>query len=448
MLAGGPFRYQVHAAAYLKAAMEHATVPVKQAVIAPSALSLLYPAAGLEGYAREAFLADLVDEAEADIRGALDAGAHVVQLDFTEGRLSLKLDPGGGVLDDFIALNNQVLERFSEAERSRIGVHTCPGGDRDSTHSADVSYAALLPKLFQLTAGNFYVQLASEADPEKVLGVIAEYLPASARIFIGVTDPIDPRVETPGQVRDRILAAARQLPADRLGTCDDCGFSPFADDTSTSRDTAFAKIRRVSRERPSQPRHWDCERTAMPHIDLNSDEPGILGLFRFRPETALPLSELADVLLRGPSSLTRGERELIAAYVSSLNACHFCASSHGAFAAAQLPEGMALVSQVRTDIETAPVSAKVKALLGIAAAVQEGGLKVTDEQVEAARAAGATDIEIHDSVLIAAAFCMFNRYVDGLGTFAPEDPSLYAAIAPMIVEGGYVASLGRPEQGS
>lgn len=243
VLAGGPFRYQVHAAAYLKAAMEHATVPVKQAVIAPSALSLLYPAAGLEGYAREAFLADLVDEAEADIRGALDAGAHVVQLDFTEGRLSLKLDPGGGVLDDFIALNNQVLERFSEAERSRIGVHTCPGGDRDSTHSADVSYAALLPKLFQLTAGNFYVQLASEADPEKVLGVIAEYLPASARIFIGVTDPIDPRVETPGQVRDRILAAARQLPADRLGTCDDCGFSPFADDTSTSRDTAFAKIR-------------------------------------------------------------------------------------------------------------------------------------------------------------------------------------------------------------
>jgi 5-methyltetrahydropteroyltriglutamate--homocysteine methyltransferase len=243
VLTGGPFRYQVHAVAYLRTALEHAAVPVKQAVIAPSALSLLYPATGLDGYGRRAFLADLVNEAEADIRSTLEAGAHVVQLDFTEGRLSLKLDPSGGVLDNFIALNNQVLERFSDSERSRIGVHTCPGGDRDSTHSLDINYAGFLPRLFQLKAGNFYVQLASEADPGDVLGIIAEHLPASARIFIGVTDPIDPRVETPDQVRDRILAAARQLPADRLGTCDDCGFSPFADDTSTSRDTAFAKIR-------------------------------------------------------------------------------------------------------------------------------------------------------------------------------------------------------------
>jgi 5-methyltetrahydropteroyltriglutamate--homocysteine methyltransferase len=243
VLTGGPFRYQAQAAAELRAALQYATAPVKQAVIAPSALSLLYPADGLPGYGREAFIADLLDEAEADIRGALDAGAHVVQLDFTEGRLSLKLDPSGSVLDDFIALDNQLLERFSDAERSRIGVHTCPGGDHDSTHSLDVDYAGLLPKLFQLKAGNFYVQLASEADPDKVRGIIAEHLPASARIFIGVTDPIDPRVETPGQVRDLILAAARQLPADRLGTCDDCGFSPFADDTSTSRETAFAKIR-------------------------------------------------------------------------------------------------------------------------------------------------------------------------------------------------------------
>jgi methionine synthase II (cobalamin-independent) len=242
VLTGGPFRYQVHAVAQLRAALRHATAPVKQAVIAPSALSLLYPADGLPGYEREAFVADLLDEAEADIRGALDAGAHVVQLDFTEGRLSLKLDPSGTVLDDFIALDNQLLERFTDAERSRIGVHTCPGGDYDSTHSLDVDYAGFLPKLFQLKAGNFYVQLASEARPDRVLPIIAEHLPASARIFVGVTDPIDPRVETPGQVRDRILAAARQLPADRLGTCDDCGFSPFADDTSTPRETAFAKI--------------------------------------------------------------------------------------------------------------------------------------------------------------------------------------------------------------
>ena len=242
VLTGGPFRYRVHAAAQLRAALKHATVPVKQAVIAPSALSLLYPADGLPGYGREAFLGDLLDEAEADIRGALDAGAHVVQLDFTEGRLSLKLDPSGAVLDDFIALDNQLLERFTDAERIRIGVHTCPGGDHDSTHSLDVDYAGFLPKLFQLKAGNFYVQLASEAAPDRVLPIIAEHLPASARIFVGVTDPIDPRVETPGQVRDRVLAAARQLPADRLGTCDDCGFSPFADDTSTPRETAFAKI--------------------------------------------------------------------------------------------------------------------------------------------------------------------------------------------------------------
>ncbi|MBB5917457.1 5-methyltetrahydropteroyltriglutamate--homocysteine methyltransferase [Nocardia transvalensis] len=242
-LTAGPFRYQVYADSYLTVAQQHSTAPVKQAVIAPSALSLLYPADGIDGYSRADFLADLADEAEKDIRRCLEAGAHLVQLDFTEGRLSLKLDPSGGVLDSFIELNNAVLQRFSDAERARIGVHTCPGGDQDSTHSLDVDYAALLPKLLQLRAGAFYVQLASEADPDKVLAIIAEHLPADARVFVGVIDPIDPRVETPEEVRDRILTAARYLPADRLGTCDDCGFAPFADDTSTSRDTAFAKIR-------------------------------------------------------------------------------------------------------------------------------------------------------------------------------------------------------------
>ncbi|GAA4640048.1 cobalamin-independent methionine synthase II family protein [Actinoallomurus vinaceus] len=242
-ITAGPFRYRVHAERYLRAALRHATVPVKQAVIAPSALSLLYPGAGLDGYPRERFLADLADEAEADIRGALDAGAHLVQLDFTEGRLSLKLDPSGGVLDDFIALNNAVLERFTEAERARIGVHTCPGGDQDSTHSLDVDYVELLPKLFRLRAGAFYLQMAGESRPDRALAVVADHLPEGARVFIGVTDPIDPRVETPDEVCERVLAAARHVPPDRLGTCDDCGFSPFADDTSTSRETAFAKIR-------------------------------------------------------------------------------------------------------------------------------------------------------------------------------------------------------------
>lgn len=241
-LTSGPFRYGAYAVSHYTRVRSMTDLPVKQPVIAPSALSLLYPAEGIEGYPREQFLADLADEAEKDIRQCLDAGAHSVQLDFTEGRLSLKLDPSGGVLSDFIALNNLVLDRFTDAERARIGVHTCPGGDQDSVHSLDIDYAELLPKLFTLRAGAFYLQLASEPDPQRVLAVVAEHLPADARVFIGVTDPIDPVVETPEQVRDRVLAAARHLPVDRLGTCDDCGFAPFADDTSTSRETAFAKI--------------------------------------------------------------------------------------------------------------------------------------------------------------------------------------------------------------
>jgi 5-methyltetrahydropteroyltriglutamate--homocysteine methyltransferase len=245
VLTAGPFRYQTHADTYLRAAQAVAQRPVKQAVISASALSLLYPADGIDGYSRDDFLADLVDEAEADIRGCLDAGAHAVQIDFTEGRLSLKLDPSGGLLRSFVDLNNAVLDRFSEEERQRIGVHSCPGGDHDSTHSADVDYDLLLPTLFDLHAGAFYLELAGEADPEAVLKTIAANLKPKPgqRVFVGVTDPIDPQVETAEQVRDRVLLAAGHIPLDRLGTTDDCGFSPFADDTSTARDTAFAKIR-------------------------------------------------------------------------------------------------------------------------------------------------------------------------------------------------------------
>ncbi|ALG10770.1 cobalamin-independent methionine synthase II family protein [Kibdelosporangium phytohabitans] len=241
-LSGGPFRYGVRAATYLNKAKTLTDRPVKQAVIAPSALSLLYPADGIDGYSRDAFIADLADEAEADIRACLDAGADSVQLDFTEGRLAIKLDPSKGVLRDFVALNNVVLDRFSDAERAKLGVHTCPGGDQDSVHSLDVDYAELLPELFRLHAGTFYVQLASEPDRARVLQLIAEHSTPRQRIFVGVTDPIDPRVETAEEVRDRVLEAARYIPPDRLGTCDDCGFSPFGDDTSTSRDTAFAKV--------------------------------------------------------------------------------------------------------------------------------------------------------------------------------------------------------------
>ena len=242
-LTAGPFRYATYASKYLAVAKSLTSMPVKQAVISASALSLLYPAPGLSDYPRESFVSDLVDEAETDIRQCLDRGADSVQIDFTEGRLSLKLDPSGGLLESFVALNNQVLDRFSPAERRRIGVHTCPGGDRDATHSADVDYAGLLPALFRLRAGRFYVQLASEREPERVLEIIRRQRQPDQIVFVGVTDPINPQIEPATQVCDRILLAAKYLPVSSLGTTDDCGFAPFADDASTSRDIAFDKIR-------------------------------------------------------------------------------------------------------------------------------------------------------------------------------------------------------------
>ena len=242
-LTSGPFHYGIHAVTYLKAAQRHAHRPVKQAVISASALSLLYPQNGLNGYTREAFLEDLVQDAARDIRECLEANAACVQIDFTEGRLALKLDPSGGLLNTFIELNNRVLDKFSDAERTKIGVHTCPGGDHDSTHSADVDYTNLLPALFKLKLGRFYVQLASEADRRRVLTTIQNLLKPGQMLFVGVTDPINPTIESAEEVRDRVLEAAEFIPSESLGTTDDCGFSPFADDTSTARDTAFQKIR-------------------------------------------------------------------------------------------------------------------------------------------------------------------------------------------------------------
>lgn len=242
-LTAGPFRYQTYADSYLAGARPHAHVPVKQAVIAASALSLLYPADGIAGYPREKFLDDLVREAATDIRRCLAQGAHVVQLDFTEGRLAVKLDPSKRLLQSFVDLNNRVLDRFTPEERRKLGVHTCPGGDRDSTHSADVDYAELLPTLFQLKVTNFYVQCASERDRGKALRLLKQHAKPGQRIFVGVIDPISPRVETAEEVRDRVMEAAEYIPPNQLGTTDDCGFAPFADDTSTDRETAFAKIR-------------------------------------------------------------------------------------------------------------------------------------------------------------------------------------------------------------
>lgn len=242
-LTAGPFRYATHAESYLKDAKRHATRPVKQAVIAASAISLIYPQDGIEGYSRDEFLGDLLSEAQADIGGSLEAGAHNVQIDFTEGRLSVKLDPSRKLLGSFVDLNNRVLEGFSEEERQRIGLHTCPGGDQDSTHSADVDYAELLPDLFRIEVGNVYMQLASERDRGRVLSIVKEHLRPGQRVFVGVIDPIDPRIESPEEVADRVLEAAEYIPLEQLGTCDDCGFSPFGDDTSTARETAFEKIR-------------------------------------------------------------------------------------------------------------------------------------------------------------------------------------------------------------
>lgn len=242
VLTTAPFHYATYAWSYLDAARGLTSARMKQAVISASAISLMIPPDGLEGYPREAFVEDLVREAASEIRGCLDRGA-IVQIDFTEARLSLKLDPSGGLLNAFVDLNNRVLADFTDEERTRIGVHSCPGGDQDSTHSADVEYAALLPSLFRLDVDNFYVELASEADPEGVLKLLGPQATGARRIFVGVIDPIDPRVETAVMVRDRVLHAARHIDPSHLGTTDDCGFSPFGDDTSTSRDIAFAKIK-------------------------------------------------------------------------------------------------------------------------------------------------------------------------------------------------------------
>jgi 5-methyltetrahydropteroyltriglutamate--homocysteine methyltransferase len=242
-LTAGPFRYKVYADRYLDVAKRYAHVPLKQAVISPSALSLMYPAEDIPGYPRQQFIDDLLQEHETEIRQCFAKGAHKVQIDFTEGRLAIKLDHSGALLNSFIGLNNLALSRFTVEERQRIGVHTCPGADRDSTHSAEVDYADLLPSLFELRVGNFYIALAGENDRARVLKIIRQYLKPDQRAFVGVVSSINPRVDTPQEVRDRVLEAAEYIPLEQLGTTDDCGFAPFSDDISTTRETAFAKIR-------------------------------------------------------------------------------------------------------------------------------------------------------------------------------------------------------------
>jgi uncharacterized peroxidase-related enzyme len=177
--------------------------------------------------------------------------------------------------------------------------------------------------------------------------------------------------------------------------------------------------------------------SAVPHIALPPDLPGITSAFAFRPETAKPLRELAETLLRGPNTLTSGERETIAAFVSSQNDCHFCQASHSAAAAHHMDGSYAIVDAVKHDPASAPITPKLRALLTIAGKVRESGKNVTAAEVDAARAAGATDLEIHDTVLIAAAFCMYNRYVDGLATLTPTDPAVYDEMGQRMAREGY-----------
>ena len=178
----------------------------------------------------------------------------------------------------------------------------------------------------------------------------------------------------------------------------------------------------------------------MAHIELPEGLPGILGPMAFSPETTEPLNALAEILLRGPNSLTPGEREMIATYVSSENDCFFCQTIHGAVAAHHLGNDEGLVQAIKLDFEAAPISEKLKALLAIAGKVQKGGKNVTGQDIARARQHGATDKEIHDTVLIAAAFCMYNRYVDGLATWAPTDPEMYRQNGKRLAEQGYTAS--------
>jgi 5-methyltetrahydropteroyltriglutamate--homocysteine methyltransferase len=242
-LTAGPFHYKRYAYSYLDVALKYANRPLKQAVISPSALSLMYPADAIPGYSRDEFIEDLLSEHEKEVRGCLAKGAAKVQIDFTEARFAMKADPSGELLGTFIDLNNLAMDKFSDAERKVIGVHTCPGGDRDSTHSAEVDYAEFLPLLFQLNVGFFCIALAGEKDRVGVLKIIREHMKPGQKVFAGVVSPINPRIDTPEEVRDRVVEASKYIPLEQLGTTDDCGFAPFSDDISTSRDTAFAKIR-------------------------------------------------------------------------------------------------------------------------------------------------------------------------------------------------------------
>ena len=257
---GGPFRYNFFAGDIVKQTVGLTKKPIKQAIIAPSMMYLLYQLDGdIPGYPRKQFEADIVAECEKDIRSCFAAGASRVTMDFTEGRLAPRNDPRNpwttrNLLPFFIELDNRVLDRFSAEERKSIGVHVCPGGDVDSVHSADVPYEELLKHLFGLNAGYFQIQLASERDRESAYKHIAEHLRDDAKgvpqmAYIGVTVTQSPRAESAQEICDQLVAAANFIGKERIGSTDDCGFSPFSMDMKPNhgtpdhaRDVAFQKI--------------------------------------------------------------------------------------------------------------------------------------------------------------------------------------------------------------
>ena len=259
-LTGGPFRYKTYASEFVEKNVKIATKPVKQAVISPSMMSLLYPLEGeLPGYSRDQFLDDVINECEKDIRQCFQAGAVRVSVDFTEGRLANKNDArnpwtGKNMLQEFIDMNNRLLDRFSAQERTNIGIHTCPGGDCDSVHSKEVPYALLLEHMFEMNAGYFLIQCASEDDRESVYELCGKYSRDDANgvaqvCFMGVINPLTPEVETAEHVKQELLTAAKYIPVQRLGATDDCGFSPFSRDVKPkhgspdfARDVAMQKI--------------------------------------------------------------------------------------------------------------------------------------------------------------------------------------------------------------
>ncbi|EJU00537.1 UROD/MetE-like protein [Dacryopinax primogenitus] len=260
-LISGPFRYSHYAYDNFKKSKPYSgSHPMKTAVIAPSMLYLLYSLnEEVAGRCLSRIWLTRCKQCEKDIRGCFAAGAQRVSIDFTEGRLAAKNDPrnpwtGAHLLKTFIDLNNKVLDRFTAEERKNIGVHTCPGGDCDSVHSLDVDYHELLPSLFQMNAGYFLIELASEKDKAKVYKEIGKTIRSDANgvkqvAFVGVINPLNPEVETPEHVCEALLEAAKYIPKDQLGATDDCGFSPFSIDVKPkhgspdfARDVAFQKI--------------------------------------------------------------------------------------------------------------------------------------------------------------------------------------------------------------